>query len=1141
VSTPSMVCNLTNGSGTVQTTDISNITIVCEGSPDYKEIGVNVAGITGSLSVQLNGTDTQVITSDGLRKFSSKLQIGTSFTVTIASQSAGSVCAFEDPALTLGTVASTNITLNIRCLTGYLSGGTIQSSAAANLVNPSPQHFYLRTMVGTYPGISLGFANGPPNTTLFNSPNGMASDGTNVYVADYLNHLIRRIVIATGVSSTLAGGNSGGGVTCPGTVTTACKDGIGTAAQFNGPYQLTTDGTSLYVLEFLGNRIRKINLATGAVTTLAGDGTTSFADNANGLLASFSNPHGITLHNGMLYVSDRYNNRIRLVNPITSAVTTFAGDGSAITVDGNGTSASLFNPVNAVALGGYLYFTDLGGNRIRRIDLSGANAVTTIAGNGMTASVDGYGLNAQFSGPFSLATDGTDLFIADYNTYKIRHLRISDTKVTTLVGGGTSGYVDNASANARMNQPVFLLSDGSHLYVSDAANHSLRRLQNAELLRYTFDTNIDDSIGTNHGTFVGSVSTPVADENGTTNGAREFDGIAQYIRTGGGISWEGSPVSDVFTISLWVFPSNATTDTALFYNGTEGANGYGLFMQANTRALFVKLDSGVMSAITSRTLPLNHWSHVTLSRNGGDWQIHIDGINQALTPTFSASPTSLPSGPLRIGSGGATTFFKGKVSDLRFFKGALDDEAIGRLAVQVPSGLVAYYPFNGNTDDYSGNGNHLTATATIPSDDRFKFPFGSYYFNGTTAFMQRTSPAPIVGLPTGTTARTHCAWLRTDSNVTQNIFGYGTASVGNGSGIAIDASNFINDGYFSNFNSSHYGLRLEWVHFCATSVGTTAANYVNGVLQDSGTVSRSTNTSASLQIGRRIDAADPFFGALDDIRIYNRVLSAAEIRVLAGNHPTQVSVWNYAPASSSLKFYLKPESASYGPAACGGGGTSCVSLWSDRSGNGINVFQVTPANQPYVTLGTINGQDAVRFEDSGTPDFLTTSCQPSLIGNTNTIFAVFNELSQSFNNGIFQNGDFIGLVGGKLLYITRGAGNNPTLFNLNANAFSVRSTSNFNSLNESVILALDYNGTSGSILKNGTVQTFLSQATVAPVCNGGSSLHIGRYFYGGPDNHLDGHLGDFLYFDQVLSPSDRNIVNCYLSRKYNIPVSHSCP
>ena len=138
--------------------------------------------------------------------------------------------------------------------------------------------------------------------TSFYSPTGITTDGTNLYVAEFSNHLIRKIVISTGAVTTLAGTGSSG----------STDNSTGTSASFNSPIGITTDGTNLYVADENNHQIRKIVIDNGTVTTLAGS-TEGSTDNATGTSASFYEPVGITTDGTNLYVTDETNHLIRQI------------------------------------------------------------------------------------------------------------------------------------------------------------------------------------------------------------------------------------------------------------------------------------------------------------------------------------------------------------------------------------------------------------------------------------------------------------------------------------------------------------------------------------------------------------------------------------------------------------------------------------------------------------------------------------------------------------------------------------------------------------------------------------------------------------------------------------------------------------
>jgi sugar lactone lactonase YvrE len=146
---------------------------------------------------------------------------------------------------------------------------------------------------------NYGASDGTGAAASFSYPNGVATDGTNVYVADSRNNMIRKIVISTGAATTLAG-----------SITEGSSDGIGTAASFYHPFGVATDGTNVYVADSANNMIRKIVISTGVVTTLAGS-TTHGSSDGTGSAASFYSPEGVATDGTNLYVADTTNHMIR--------------------------------------------------------------------------------------------------------------------------------------------------------------------------------------------------------------------------------------------------------------------------------------------------------------------------------------------------------------------------------------------------------------------------------------------------------------------------------------------------------------------------------------------------------------------------------------------------------------------------------------------------------------------------------------------------------------------------------------------------------------------------------------------------------------------------------------------------------------
>ena len=229
--------------------------------------------------------------------------------------------------------------------------GIIPDASGNSGPNPTVR---VTTLAGS--GIA-GAANGMGTAAQFRNPNGVAVDGSgNVYVADQVNNCIRTIVVATGAVSTLAGSISG------------FADGTGTAAQFNSPTGVAVDGSgNLYVADRSNQRIRKIVLATGEVSTLAGSGTAGFVNGA-ATAAQFNSPAGVAIDgSGNLYVADFSNHSIRQIVVATGVVSTLAGTGTAGFVNGAAAIAR-FNYPNGIAVDGSgtnVYVADTFNHRIR--------------------------------------------------------------------------------------------------------------------------------------------------------------------------------------------------------------------------------------------------------------------------------------------------------------------------------------------------------------------------------------------------------------------------------------------------------------------------------------------------------------------------------------------------------------------------------------------------------------------------------------------------------------------------------------------------------------------------------------------------------------------------------------------------------
>ena len=322
----------------------------------------------------------------------------------------------------------------------------------------------------------------PATSAQLNFPRGVAPDGAgNLYIADDLNHRIRK-VDAAGVISTVAGsgmgGFGGGGFGGDGDPAVA--------AQLNTPSGVALDGSgNLYIADTNNHRIRKVDPA-GVISTVAGDGTRgSGGDGGPAVAAQLSWPRGVAADGaGNLYIADAGNDRIRKVDA-SGAISTVAG-GGPVGDDGAAVAAQLYFPSGVAPDGaGNLYIADANNNRIRKVDAAGV--ISTVAGDG-TRGFSGDGgaaVAAQLSRPYGVAPDGMgNLYIADATNHRIRKVDSAGV-ISTVAGDGTFGFGGDGgpAVAAQLASPSRVALDGSgNLYIADTNNHRIRKVDAAGVI-----------------------------------------------------------------------------------------------------------------------------------------------------------------------------------------------------------------------------------------------------------------------------------------------------------------------------------------------------------------------------------------------------------------------------------------------------------------------------------------------------------------------------------------------------------------------------------------------------------------------------------------------------------------------------------
>lgn len=336
-------------------------------------------------------------------------------------------------------------------------------------------------VTSTYAGTGVAGGDvGPIASDLakFSTPNGVAIDPTtgDLIVTNRGTHSISRVTKA-GIVTRIAGGTSGN------------VDGALSAARFNGPYKSVVDKLgNIYVADFANHKIRKIDLSTNTVSTLAGSGAAGFSD-GQGSAAKFSSPAGVAVDDNLnVYVADAANHAIRKISPTGKVITLVGGVGDGI-VDGFWPYSSVSRPTDlCMGKDGFLYSADRYGQRIRKINVN-TGEIITIAGTGGSknnagAVLDGEVMKARFDNPWGIDIDkeGT-IYVSElgYSADAANTIRmIKNGKVTTIGGDAKDlpgSLVNGIQGVSRFKNPSDIAVDNDGvIYVGDQSNQVIRKI-----------------------------------------------------------------------------------------------------------------------------------------------------------------------------------------------------------------------------------------------------------------------------------------------------------------------------------------------------------------------------------------------------------------------------------------------------------------------------------------------------------------------------------------------------------------------------------------------------------------------------------------------------------------------------------------
>jgi sugar lactone lactonase YvrE len=302
----------------------------------------------------------------------------------------------------------------------FAESGTVNLHAVTQQTDLSGTVRYVAT--GTAPATRFSGDGGPAEQALLNFPTAVVvGRGGHLYIADTLNHRVRRVDAKTGEITTVAG------LGCP---RFSGDGGLAVEAGLSEPAALAlSEEGVLYIADQSNNRVRAVDLATGVIRTVAGTGTAGYnGDGAAATETALAGPSGLALaSDGTLFIADSFNGRIRAVDPVTGRIRTVVGDGGEYRYQGpdEPPSGSLSRPSGiTVDEEGNLYVTDSDNHLVRRWDRI-TGCIERIAGVGVAAygGDGGAALEAGLSYPFGIVMDRAGhVLVADTFNHRIREI-----------------------------------------------------------------------------------------------------------------------------------------------------------------------------------------------------------------------------------------------------------------------------------------------------------------------------------------------------------------------------------------------------------------------------------------------------------------------------------------------------------------------------------------------------------------------------------------------------------------------------------------------------------------------------------------------------------------------------------------------
>lgn len=257
-------------------------------------------------------------------------------------------------------------------------------------------------------------------------------------------------------------------------------DGNFSSAEFDNPHGLAFDGNFLYIADTDNHSIRKADLKTGSVYTVAGNGSQGYTRVYSGkpLSVSLNSPWDIALSGGILYIAMAGNHQIWKFDEKKNTISSYAGNGYENITDGSINDASLAQPSGIAVSDGRVYFTDSEVSAVRYIDLK-EEKVHTISGKGLFTFglKDGKAENALFQHPLGIDIKGDTLYISDTYNNSIRLIDLKKMSVATLIGYDDKGVCktdEKSCTYLQLYEPEDIIYHKGKILITDTNNHLIR-------------------------------------------------------------------------------------------------------------------------------------------------------------------------------------------------------------------------------------------------------------------------------------------------------------------------------------------------------------------------------------------------------------------------------------------------------------------------------------------------------------------------------------------------------------------------------------------------------------------------------------------------------------------------------------------